>query len=154
MHCTDSTSASRRVILRPYVSADTFKRRVMPRREGRARHAPGFTVNDVRIISRDNTSLAATVFAPHDDDDAVADAPSSSGRHAFQGHAIVMVHAHPKFGGTPEMMHGTAVWLVDGGWPDPPRDVQRKPLPSLSLSSVISPFVSSRETARTCVLLA
>ena len=78
------------------------------------RRRPRFTVDDVRIVSRDDTSLAVNVFTPNDDDedddedDGRDDRASVSGRvnHAFRGHAIVMVHAHPKFGGSPEMMHG------------------------------------------------
>ena len=59
-------------------------------------------MDEVRILSSDNTSLAATVFTPDDDDSN----DSSLGNRAFRGHAMVMVHAHPKFGGSPEMMHG------------------------------------------------
>ena len=72
----------------------------MPGHRGRS-----FSVDRVRIVSSDGTSLAATVWTPR------GKAAPEGGRHAefFSGHAVVMVHAHPKFGGAPEMMQG-------GGW--------------------------------------
>ena len=66
---------------------------------------PAFSVDDVRLLSSDRTSLAATVFTPEEDGRS-NDSSSSLGSHVFRGHAMVMVHAHPKFGGSPEMMHG------------------------------------------------
>lgn len=83
------------------------------------RRAHRFTVDHVRITSRDQTSLAASVFTPFDNDEAAADEDDddTSRRRgaAFAGHATVMVHAHPKFGGTPEMMHELAADMATHG---------------------------------------
>ena len=99
-----------------------------------------FSVNhDVRFPSnRDGVSLSASVYTPtsgasSEDDSAKrrlksegnarserrseargGDASSSEDA-SLSGHGVVMIHAHPKFGGAPEMMHALAAELASHG---------------------------------------
>ena len=94
--------------------------------------APRYTVDhEVRFASnRDGVSLAASVFLPADWSATVLEksnndphfesrrletnAAASSPRDE-EKHGVVMVHAHPKFGGAPEMMHGLAADMATHG---------------------------------------
>ena len=86
----------------------------------------------VRFAShRDGTALSASVFLPADWSATVLekgnnDAPerrlettrgaeTTSPSRDREKHGVVMVHAHPKFGGAPEMMHGLAADMATHG---------------------------------------
>jgi len=91
---------------------------------------PRYTVDhDVRLESNlDGVELAASVFLPTGWDVAggksnkrFANAATANGMHGGNGtlsderHGVVLVHAHPKLGGTPEMMHGIAADMATHG---------------------------------------
>ena len=93
------------------------------------RSPPLHTVDhEVRFASnRDGTELAASVFLPADWSATVLEKGNNDASEAKRGaeatspsrdrekHGVVMVHAHPKFGGAPEMMHGLATDMATHG---------------------------------------
>ena len=66
----------------------------------------GFAENEVQFNSSDGTLLAANVYTPCIRVDIrgseVEGTPQTDA--SLEGHVMVLVHAHPKLGGTPEMM--------------------------------------------------
>ena len=95
---------------------------------------PRYTVDhEVRFASnRDGVELAASVFLPADwsatlpekgkgnndtseRSETTRGAEATSSSRDREKHGVVMVHAHPKFGGAPEMMHGLAADMATHG---------------------------------------
>lgn len=95
---------------------------------------PRYTVDhEVRFASnRDGVELASSVFLPADwsatlpekgkgnndtseRSETTRGAEATSSSRDREKHGVVMVHAHPKFGGAPEMMHGLAADMATHG---------------------------------------
>ena len=86
----------------------------------------GYTRERVRFTSRDGVVLAADLFLPagasrasFDDDGDDAPGPRTIvADPAFRDgapHAMVTCHAHPKFGGSPDMMHRLCAHVASSG---------------------------------------
>ena len=64
----------------------------------------GFAEQSVRFSSSDGTELVAAVFTPCTSGGVRGSGGTSQTDDGLKGHALVLVHAHPKLGGTSEMM--------------------------------------------------